>query len=95
MKETLGGGPGKRRSATRRAKQGGVTMEYVLLAVLIAAALVVAVVVFSRSIGTMFFAAGDGATLRHTQAKQDLDMRRADRDADAQVAEDYHDSFHE
>jgi Flp pilus assembly pilin Flp len=79
----------------RNSRAGGVNMEYVILATLIAAAVVVAVVVFSRSIATMFFAAGDGATLRHTKAQQDLNMRRGDRDQDAQVADDYHDRFHE
>ena len=40
-----------------RDRAGGVTLEYVILAVLIAAAVVLAVVVFSRSVATMFFAA--------------------------------------
>ncbi len=85
--------PARRRLPSSRS--GGVTVEYVVLAVLIAAAAVVAVVVFSRSVATMFFTAGDGTTLRHTKAKQDLDMRRGDLDHGAQVAEGYHDSMHE
>lgn len=86
------------RSARRRlvrSRTGGVTMEYAILAVLIAAAVVVAVVVFSRSVATMLFTAGDGTTLRHTKAHQDLNMRRGDRNHDAAVAESYHDSMHE
>ena len=78
-----------------RSRSGGVTVEYVVLAVLIAAAVVVAVAVFSRSIAGMFFTAGDGATLRHSKAKQELDMRRGDRDHDTAVAKSYHDSMHE
>ena len=76
-------------------RSGGVTMEYVILAVLIAAAVVVAVVVFSRSLATMFITAGEGATLREETARQNLEMRRADRDADAEVSKQYHDAMHE
>ena len=83
----------KNRMRNRRA--GGVTMEYVILAVLIAAAVVVAVVVFSRSIATMFITASESATLRETDAKKNLDMRRKDREKDAAVAKDYHDAMHQ
>ena len=76
-------------------RSGAVTLEYVILAVLIAAAVVLAVVVFSRSIATMFIAAGEGTTLQHTKAQKDLEMRKADRVKDGQVARDYHDAFHE
>ena len=70
-------------------------MEYVILAVLVAAALVVAVVMFSRTIASMFFVAGDGMTGREQKAKQDLNLYRGHRDADAQSAKDYHDDMHE
>jgi Flp pilus assembly pilin Flp len=70
-------------------------MEYVILAVLIAAAVVVAVVVFSRSIAGMFIVAGESATLREETAKQTLDTQRERRDADAGVAKEYHDAMHE
>lgn len=71
-----------------------VQMEYVILAVLIAAAAVVAVVVFGRSVVSSMIAAGDGASLQHTEAATDLEMRRNDRDSDAQKAKAYHDSMH-
>ena len=84
-------GPGR----MLRDQSGGVNMEYVILAVLIAAAVVVAVVVFSRSIASMFFVAGDGVTMQHTDAKKDLDKYRTDRAKDAAVAKEYHDAMHE
>jgi cell division protein FtsL len=81
------------RAGDRRA--GGINMEYVILAVLIAAAVVVAVVVFSRSVTSMFVVAGESATLREQTAKQTLDAQRKDRDADAAVSKEYHDVMHE
>lgn len=54
------------RSDVRRllvtSRKGAVAMEYVLVAVLIAAAVAAAVVVFGRSIVAMFDVAGKGAT---------------------------------
>ena len=84
------------RLATLPADQrGAVSMEYVILAVLVAAATVVAVVTFSRSIHTMFVTASQGAALEHTKAHNELIMRRNDRDDDAGVAKKYHDSMHQ
>ena len=80
---------------TRDRRAGGVNMEYVILAVLIAAAVVVAVVVFSRSVASMFIVAGESATLREETAKQTLDTQREHRDKDAGVAKEYHDAMHE
>ena len=85
----------RKQMATGNRRAGGVTMEYVILAVLIAAAAVVAVVVFSRSLTTMFITAGESATLREDTAKKNLDMRRQDRDADAEVSKEYHDAMHD
>ena len=76
-------------------ERGGVMMEYVILAVLIAAAVVVAVAMFGRTIVGMFGVAGKGATAQHTEARQELDATRAQQDADAQAARDYHDDMHE
>lgn len=76
-------------------RAGGVTMEYVVLAVIIAAAVVVAVVTFGRSIVTMFITAGQGASGQHTAAKADLDMRAGDRQDDANKSKQYHDDMHE
>ena len=83
------------RGDTRDRRAGGVTMEYVILAVLIAAAVVVAVVVFSRSIAGMFITAGQSASLQETTAQKELNMRRQDRAADAGVSRQYHESMHE
>lgn len=76
-------------------RSGGVMMEYVILAVLIAAALVVAVVMFSRSVGDGFFVSGKAVTLREKSAKQTLESERVRRDNDAAAAKEYHDRMHE
>lgn len=76
-------------------RTGGVMMEYVILAVLIAAAVVVAVAMFGKTIVGMFDVAGKGATTRHTEAKSTLESTRGTQDADASAAEAYHDSMHE
>ena len=89
--------PSEPERETRRAtviKRYAVQMEYVIIAVLIAAAAVVAVVVFGRSVVSSMIAAGDGASLQHTQGASDLEMRRNDRDTDAKEAKAYHDSMH-
>ena len=74
---------------------GGVMMEYVILAVLIAAAVVVAVAMFGRTLVGMFDVAGKGATARHTEAKTKLQETRDTQDKDADKAKQYHDSMHE
>lgn len=76
-------------------QRGAVNMEYVILAVLIAAACVLAVVVFSRAVVTSFLSASKGATMEHTAAHDDLVKRRLDREADMQKAKQYHDSMHQ
>jgi len=69
-------------------------MEYVILAVLVAAAVVVAVVVFSRSIAKMFLTAGESTTLQHTKAQANLNKRRTELDKDRKDADKYHDQMH-
>ena len=76
-------------------RAGGVMMEYVILAVLIAAAVVVAVAMFGKTIVGMFDVAGKGATTRHTEAKSALEETRGVQDDDAAKAKDYHNSMHE
>jgi len=76
-------------------RAGGVMMEYVILAVLIAAAVVVAVAMFGKTIVGMFDVAGKGATTRHSEAKSTLEATRSTQDSDADKAKDYHDSMHE
>jgi Flp pilus assembly pilin Flp len=76
-------------------RSGGVMMEYVILAVLIAAAVVVAVAMFGKTIVGMFDVAGKGATTRHSEAKTSLETTRGLQDSDADAAKEYHDSMHE
>ena len=76
-------------------KAGGVMMEYVILAVLIAAACVVAVAMFGKTIVGMFDVAAVGATAREQTAKQALDETRTEQDQNAQKAMQYHDDMHE
>jgi len=76
-------------------RAGGVMMEYVILAVLIAAAVVVAVAMFGKTIVGMFDVAGKGATTRHSEAKSALEETRGTQDDDASKAKEYHDSMHE
>ncbi len=76
-------------------RAGGVMMEYVILAVLIAAAVVVAVAMFGKTIVGMFDVAGKGATTQHSEAKNTLEKTRTTQGEDAQAASDYHDSMHE
>ena len=76
-------------------EKGAVMMEYVIIAVLIAAACVVAVAVFGKTIVGMFDVAGKGATTRHSEAKSALEETRGTQDDDASKAKEYHDSMHE
>lgn len=76
-------------------KAGGVMMEYVILAVLIAAAVVVAVAMFGKTLVGMFDVAGKATTTREQGAKQALEKTRETQDADADKAREYHDSMHE
>lgn len=75
-------------------KTGGVMMEYVILAVLIAAAVVVAVAMFGRTIVGMFDVAGKGATGDHTGAKTAQTATQTKQNTDATAAKTYHDSMH-
>jgi Flp pilus assembly pilin Flp len=78
----------------RHARRGAVMMEYVVIAVLIAAACVCGVLVVSRSIARGWGVSARGTTLDHTAAAE---KRAASQDAvenDAKVAEDYHDTMH-
>ena len=77
-------------------ERGGVMMEYVILAVLIAAAVVVAVAMFGKTLVGMFNVAAKGATGAHTKAHDTLvsDVRTT-QEKDATKAKTYHDSMHE
>ena len=75
-------------------EKGAVAMEYVILAVLIAAAIVVAVAVFGKTIVGMFDVAGKGASGQHTEAHSKLENVQQEQEQGAQEASDYHDSMH-
>ena len=75
-------------------EKGAVMMEYVIVAVLIAAACVVAVAMFGKTIVGMFDVAGKGASAQHTEAKSTLDKVQQDQATGAQQASEYHDSMH-
>ena len=74
---------------------GGVMMEYVILAVLIAAAVVVAVAMFGKTLVGMFDTAAKGATGAHTAANETMKATRDTQKNDADKASKYHDSMHE
>jgi len=76
-------------------KAGGVMMEYVILAVLIAAAVVVAVAMFGKTLVGMFSVAATSTTAREQSAKKELDATRKTTDSDIQKSKDYHDNMHE
>ena len=75
-------------------EKGAVMMEYVIVAVLIAAACVVAVAMFGRTIvGQFGVAANAGAG--DTVKAQDINSKvKTDASENAKTAATYHDSFH-
>lgn len=74
---------------------GAVQMEYVIIAVLIAAACVLGVLMFGRSIVRMFKTTAQSTTGDHTGAHDYLEnTARPQQGTDAQRAKDYHDSMH-
>ena len=75
-------------------EKGAVAREYVILAVLIAAAIVVAVAVFGKTIVGMFDVAGKGASGQHSEAKTTLDKVQQEQQSGAEQASQYHDSMH-
>ncbi len=75
-------------------KTGAVMMEYVLLAVLIGAAAVVAIAMFGKTIVNMFSAAGSGAAGDHTTAAAEVKAAQAEKDAKAAEAKQYHEQMH-
>jgi len=75
-------------------EKGAVMMEYVIVAVLIAGACVVAVAMFGKTIVGMFDTAAKGATGDHSGAQQTLQQTQQTQGTDAQQASQYHDSMH-
>jgi len=70
-------------------------MEYVVVAVLIAAACVVGVLVFSRATARGWMISGTGTTLQPEKTAEMQKKAQAKTGEETQVGEDYHDSFHE
>ena len=75
-------------------QKGAVMMEYVIVAVLIAAACVTAIAMFGRTIVGMFSTAAKGATGDSAGAKTTQTAVRDDQKEDAKDAGEYHDSLH-
>ena len=75
-------------------EKGAVMMEYVIVAVLIAAACVVAVAMFGKTIVGMFDVAAKGASGDHSGAKTSLDQTQQKQTEDASKASEFHDGMH-
>ena len=73
---------------------GAVTMEYVLLATLIAAGALFAVIAFSRSIMDMFHVASYMMVAQPDKAENALKNYRKDRAEDMEKANEWSDSLH-
>ncbi len=78
-----------------RHQGGAVNMEYVLMALLVAAGAVLVVITFGRSIASMFIAGSESAALEAHESQMNLDVRRADRAVDGARSRMYHDATHE
>ena len=76
-------------------RRGGVMMEYVILAVLIAAAAVVAVAMFGRTIVNMFNVAGKGATGQHTQSATARNTAKTEQSSGHTQAQQHEKKMHE
>ena len=68
-------------------------MKYVLLTVLVAAAMVVAVVVFSRAVGGGFITSARSVSGNHSEAAEMHHKQQSDRNADSEKARQYSDSM--
>ena len=73
--------------------RGSVMMEYVLIAVLIAAVCLIAVIVFSRSVGGGFITTSRAVSGDHTQAAEKQSKQQEDRNRDAEKARTYSESL--
>lgn len=78
----------------KQSERGAVMMEYVIVAVLIAAACILGVVVFSRSILYGFDMSARGATADSDKVKKSQEAYRKQLDEDSKDAKAYHDSMH-
>lgn len=76
-------------------ERGAVMMEYVIISVLIAAAAVVAVAMFGKTIVGMFDTAAKGATGEHSAAATAREATVTEQGKSADEAKTYHDDMHE
>lgn len=76
-------------------ENGAVMMEYVIIAVLIAAACVAAVAMFGGTITGMFDVAAKGATGNATGAAGRRGEVKTEQGTNANAAADYHNNMHE
>jgi hypothetical protein len=83
-----------KRNRSKQRQRGAVMMEYVIVAVLIAAACVLGVVMFSRSVFYGVDMGAKGATGDSAKVKKSQDAYRKQLDQDSKAAKDYHDSMH-
>lgn len=74
-------------------RAGGVMMEYVILAVLVAAAVVVAVMFFGKNIKKGFNAMGQTVAGESGKAANDVAAMKADADTSEQTSEDHRTSI--
>ena len=84
----------RRNLKKRSAIKGAVTMEYVLLAVLIAGGSIIGIIAFSRTIMDMFDVGSLVLTGQHEAGAEAIGFYRTDRSADMKTAKEYSDSLH-
>lgn len=68
-------------------------MKYVLLTLLVATAIVLAVIVFSRAVGGGFITSSRGVSGNHTAALEMRQKQQSDRNADSEKARTYAESL--
>jgi Flp pilus assembly pilin Flp len=77
----------------RRGRMGATMMEYVIIAVLIAAACLVGVIVYNRVIVRNTDVMGKGITGRGSRAGEAAEIYRSDTEADVKEAEKFPNEF--
>jgi len=83
------------RHSKNNSRSGAVMMEYVIVAVLIAAACVVGVLVFSRTVARGWAISGTGTTLQPGKTAEMQKKSQEKAREETEVGENYHDTFHD
>ena len=83
-----------RKMRSRRSRRGATMMEYVIIAVLVAAACVFAVAAFSRTIARGWGVSARGSSLNHTEAAEKQKCNQDATGEEGKQAADYHDLMH-